>query len=516
VWELRISMRGGSQSDHTASRFRGLGTWKLTMNSLMQSLWRPKRRPECLDTRECIRLHRPSSEVNQRRRTYCHSLIQGTYHRMKGYRMAVSVSESQEFYQRVSRIVPGGVHSNTRARTPHPLYFERGEGAYLIDVDGNAYLDYVCGNGAIILGHGHPAVTEKVQEAVASGITTGSESRFAVEAAELFLELVPTAEMVRFTNTGTEAIMHATEIARAITGRARIAKIEGAYHGWQSEVFVSAWPDLSKVGTISSPNSVVTHRGVDAEQSTRTLVLPFNEVDGTRRLLEANASDLAAVIIEPVLMDIGYIEATQQYIDMLREVTSRLGIVLIFDELLTGFRVAPGGAQEYYGVTPDLSTFGKAIANGYPLAAVAGRRDVLSVTAPGGACAWVGTFNGQAVSMAAAVGSLGFQRSQPVWQELQRKMEYLKGRFQARAEQLGVPVCLSGRGGNFHWYFTDDPVTDYRSATRSDSQLYARFVAEAESRDILLAPGTLSHHSFTMAHSSEDLERFCECLTAHT
>jgi glutamate-1-semialdehyde 2,1-aminomutase len=234
-------------------------------------------------------------------------------------------------------------------RAPHPIYFTRGDGAHLYDVDENRYLDFVCGNGAIMLGHGHPAVTTMVRKAVEDGITTGSETRYSIEAAEIFLEHVPTAEMVRFTNTGTEAVIHALEIARAATGKARTAKVEGAYHGWHSEVYVSAWPDLAKAGPVESPRSVVTHRGADVVQSEKTLVLPFNKVQATRKLLEDNASDLAAVIIEPVMMDIGYIEATAEYIDMLRQVTKQLGIILIFDELLTGFRVAPGGAAVLWG-----------------------------------------------------------------------------------------------------------------------------------------------------------------------
>lgn len=427
--------------------------------------------------------------------------------------MAIMMTESELLFERGSRAVPGGVHSNTRARAPHPIYFTRGDGAHLYDVDENRYLDFVCGNGAIMLGHGHPAVTTMVRKAVEDGITTGSETRYSIEAAEIFLEHVPTAEMVRFTNTGTEAVIHALEIARAATGKARTAKVEGAYHGWHSEVYVSAWPDLAKAGPVESPRSVVTHRGADVVQSEKTLVLPFNKVQATRKLLEDNASDLAAVIIEPVMMDIGYIEATAEYIDMLRQVTKQLGITLIFDELLTGFRVAPGGAQQYYGVTPDLSTFGKAIANGYPLACVSGQRDLLMLTAPGGPCAWVGTFNGHTISLAAAVGSLGFMRQEPVWQELQVMTEYLRSHFEGRAREEGIPVTLAGRGGNFHWYFTADAVTDYRSATRSDAVRYAAFAARAAAHDILVAPGTLSHHSLTIAHSRDDVDRFCACLS---
>lgn len=428
--------------------------------------------------------------------------------------MVIEVDRSRELFERASAVIPGGAHSNTRVRDGRVLYFDHAEGAYLFDIDGNQYVDFVCGNGAIILGHKHPAVTAAVQAAIADGITVGSETRLSVEAVELLLQHVPAAEMARFANSGTEAVMHALDMARASTGRQRIAKVEGAYHGWYSEVYVSAWPDLAKAGPAERPNPVLTHAGADVDQSTRTLILPFNDVSSTRRLLEDFGTELAAVIIEPVMMDIGYIAATQAYIDMLREVTSKLGIILIFDELLTGFRVTPGGAQEYYTVTPDLSIFGKAIANGFPLACVAGQRDLMMLTVPSGPCAWVGTFNGHAISLAAAVGTLRFLRDAPVWQQLQALTEHLRSSFESRARHLGIPLIFSGRGGNFHWYFVRDDVTDYRSAAKSDATRYANFAAEASSRRVLISPGTLSHHSLTIAHSLDDLDRLCDCLTA--
>ena len=426
--------------------------------------------------------------------------------------MTVTLSSNRQLFERASAIVPGGVHSNARARMPYPLYFRRAEGPYLFDVDGDRYIDFVCGNGAIILGHNHPAVMSAVQEALEAGVTVGSETPLAVQAAELLLELVPTAEMVRFANSGTEAVTHALEMSRAATGRRRVAKVEGAYHGWSSEMFVSAWPDLREAGPADRPRSVLTHKGVDAEQSSRTLVLPFNDVDALETLLAENATELASVIIEPVLMDIGYIAATQEYIDTLRRLTTKHGIVLIFDELLTGFRVAPGGAQELYGVTPDLSTFGKAIANGFPLACVAGRKDLMMTCGPGGTCAWVGTYNAHTISMAAAVASLTTLRDEPVWSRLQELTHYLEDEFNRRARDRGIPGGLRGRGGNFHWYFVDGPVTDYRTAARADIAMHAAFSERAVDRHLWVSPGALSHHTITLAHETEHLDLFCDCL----
>jgi glutamate-1-semialdehyde 2,1-aminomutase len=420
--------------------------------------------------------------------------------------------QSAELYQRAAASTPGGVHSNTRARSPHPIYFERAEGPYLYDVDGNRYLDFVLGNGAIILGHGNPEVQQAVAAVIAQGLTTGSETRLAVEAAELLLQQVPTAEMVRFANSGTEAVMHALELARSATGRRRVAKVEGAYHGWDSQMYVSAWPDLGLAGPSEAPQPVPAHKGLDADVARSTIILPFNDVAATRRIVEEHADELAAVIVEPVMMDIGYVEATREYIHELRRITKDHGIVFIFDELLTGFRVAPGGAQSHYGVTPDLSTFGKAIANGYAVAAVAGRREIMDEARPGGSCAWVGTFNGHAVSMAAVGATLRQFEGSGVWRALQERMTYLEQRFARRAKERGVDVVLRGRGGNFHWYFTAESVQDYRSAATSSTERYQQFAKTAAERGIHLAPGTLSHHSLTVAHEQEHLDAFVDCL----
>jgi len=421
-------------------------------------------------------------------------------------------TQSRTLYESAVRRIPGGVHSSTRVRSPHPIYFERAQGQYLWDVDGNRWLDFVQGNGAIILGHGHPAVQAAVRDALAAGITTGSETRQSVEAAELLLAQVPTADAARFANSGTEAVMHAMDLARSATGRPRIAKVEGAYHGWHAAVHVSAWPDLAKAGPVERPEPVMTHRGVDQEASRRTLILPFNDVAATRELVEEHRDELAAVLVEPVMMDIGYVEATPEYLGELRRLTERYGIVFVFDELLTGFRIAPGGAQEYYGIRPDLSTFGKAIANGYPIAAVAGRREIMDEAGPGGGCAWVGTFNAHAVNVAAASASLRMLAGGGVWRELQAKTETLISRFTAAAAERGEDLVVGGRGGNFHWYFAKPPIYDYRSAARANAERHQRFAASAFSRGIWLAAGALSHHSLTLAHDEADLDALVACL----
>ncbi len=315
--------------------------------------------------------------------------------------------QSEALFQRALNVTTAGVHSNSRARSPHPLYFRRAEGPYVWDIDGNRYVDLGMGNGAVLLGHNDPAVQAAVHQAIDAGMTTGLETEAAVRAAELFVTLVPSAERVRFTNTGTEAVLHMLQIARAYTGRQRIAKVEGAYHGWADPVFVSTWPNLALAGPEAAPVALPGTAGLDPGVVGSTLVLPFNDIHAAEALLRQHAGELAAVLVEPTLIDAGFIPADPDFLAMLRRVSDETGTLLVFDELLTGFRLATGGAQAQYGIQADLALFGKALGNGYPVAAVAGKRDVMERSAPGaGNASFVGTFNGHAVVMAAVEASL--------------------------------------------------------------------------------------------------------------
>lgn len=430
--------------------------------------------------------------------------------------MPTELSTSRAIFDRARRVTPAGVHSNARARDPHPRYFARAEGAYLWDADGRRVLDLVMGNGAVVLGHGHSAVTESVQRAVARGLTCGVEWERAVEAAEAFLRCVPGMDLVRFANTGTEAVTHALHVARHATGRRRLAKVEGSYHGWTDELYVSAFPDPDEAGDPKAPRPVPGGPGLDPRVVADVLVLPFNDEEGTRALLEAHAHELAAVVLEPVLIDAGFIPATPGYLRLLRELTRKHGIVLIFDEILTGFRLAPGGAAERYGVTPDLATYGKAMANGYPIAALAGREELMRSTEPGRGPAYVGTFNGHAVSLAAAVATLPLLADGSVQKELARRTERLRRSFAALAREAGVPAVLAGDGGHFQWYFVEGPVADYRQAARSDPERCRRFTASLEAADMLVARNPIAHHALSLAHGEAELaaieEAFREAL----
>ncbi len=421
-------------------------------------------------------------------------------------------AQSEELYRRALQSIPQGTHSSSRKDSPHPFYFRRGEGAWVWDIDGNRLVDCVLGNGALVFGHGSPIVREAVEEAMAAGLESGLETELSVEVSELFLRLVPTAEQVRFATTGTEAVMHAIHMARAVTGRPDIAKIEAAYHGWYDLVFVSTWPDLAKAGQPESPVSLPGAGGLNSAAVGSTLVVPFNDAAGAVRLLEANAGRLAAVFVEPVLIDVGYIPPTPGYLEALREATDRLGVVLVFDELLTGFRVAVGGAQERYGIRPDLSIWGKALAGGQILSAVAGRADLMAESA--GSAGFVGTFNGHQWSLAAARASLTALADGSLVRQLEDGTRYLAERFDQAAQRAGVEAKFHGGGGHFQCYFTSEPVRDYRSAARADGRRYTRFRTAMLDRGVFLVPGHTGHNAISTAHEEDVLELVADAMGA--
>jgi len=424
--------------------------------------------------------------------------------------MKLDCQGSAARYERALQSIPSGVHSSTRARQPHPIYFTKGEGGEVWDVDGNRHIDLIMGNGAVMLGHGNRAVQESIEQALKSGLSCGIETDLALDVAEMLLEMIPSAELVRFTNTGTEAATHALHIARCQTQKARVAKIEGSYHGWTDELFVSCWPDMSKNGTLDEPTSLAGSMGLHPEMVRSTLVLPFNDIERTERLLKKHAHEVAAVILEPVLIDVGYIPASSEYLNMLRNLCSELNIVLIFDELLTGFREAPGGAQQKYGITPDLSLFGKAIANGFPMAVVTGTEAVMRLTEHGKGPVFVGTFNGHALPLAAAQATLPQLRDGSTQKTLNMHAESLRARFDETAQSLGVNAKLVGEGGHLHWYFTDNEITDYRSATTTNVQQYAAFNNVLASRGVLVMGNPLSHHAISLGHGDTIIEELQE------
>lgn len=414
--------------------------------------------------------------------------------------------KSAALFGRAAKHVPAGVSTNTRSRKPHPLYFNRGEGAYAIDIDGNRHLDLVMGNGAILLGHGNAEVQEAVHRAVDAGLTCGVESPLMVDAAETLLGMVAWPDMVRFTNTGTEAIQHALHVARHATGRKRIAKVEGSYHGWSDEVFVSVWIDPAKAGPTDAIRPQPQFAGQRQDMVDEVVVLPFNDVERTLAVLDEVGGEIAALLLEPVLIDVGFIPATRAYLEALRGAADKHGFVLVFDELLTGFNLAPGGVADTIGVKPDLALFGKAIANGYQLAAVAGRDDLMRMTEPGNGPAFVGTFNGHAVSVAAAATALRILATGDVQRTMTERNGRLAQSFGRMAEAAGVNAKMVTGGSHLHWYFLDNDVTDFRSAARTNAAAYAAFTGALNERGILFLPNPLSHHAISLAHDDAVLD----------
>ncbi|NOU99462.1 aspartate aminotransferase family protein [Paenibacillus planticolens] len=425
----------------------------------------------------------------------------------------MNYSVSKELYERANSSVPGGVHSNSRFRNPHPLYYKKADGAMVWDVDGNRFIDCIMGNGAIIFGHNDQAFNERMAHYMSSGIVTGLETELSIQAAEKFLSIVKTAERVRYTNTGTEATMHTMLMARTYTGKPHVAVIEGAYNGWHDAVYVSTWPDLMKAGEHEAPKSLPGTSGLMKEVVESTLVIPFNDLAVAEKLLTDNQDRIAALILEPTMIDIGYIPAKKEYLQGLRRLCDQLNIVLVFDELLTGFRDAPGGAQEYYGVTPDLATFGKAIANGYMLAAIAGKEKIFDTVTPGkGTCSYIGTFNGHQVSLAASMAFMELYEEQQVFETLQRRTNSLISEFDHLAKKHGVPAVIKGRGGHFHWYFSEKQPTNYREAAATNKEHYAQFIKEFAAKGIYCSPNYLLHHAISMAHDDAVVETLLTCM----
>lgn len=425
----------------------------------------------------------------------------------------MNTTQSLALFQRAQRSTTAGVNSNSRARAPHPLYFKRADGPYAWDLDDNRYVDLGMGNGAILLGHNNLAVRLAVARALQDGLTTGLESETAVRAAELFLQVVPGAERVRFTNTGTEALLHALHIARARTGRPKIAKVEGAYHGWADAVYISTWPNLAQAGPDDAPVALPGTGGLAASALQEAVILPFNDSAAAEKRLRAAAQDLAAIIVEPTMIDVGFIPADREYLETLRRLADETGAVLIFDELLTGFRLARGGAQEYYNLRPDLSMFGKALGNGFPVAAVAGKAEFLESSAPGpGRAAFVGTFNAQAVIMAAVEASLQQLADGRATATLQARTEGLIRAFQASAQAHGVPAQMQGGGGHIHWYFAEAPVRNYRQAAHSSKARYAAFIGVLAESGFLVSPNYLLHHAISLAHGPEVLDALVDAM----
>jgi glutamate-1-semialdehyde 2,1-aminomutase len=395
---------------------------------------------------------------------------------------------SAAYLQRARRVLPGGVSSNIRLlERPQPLVFTRGRGAILEDVDGRTYIDYVCGMGPVILGHGDPRVTEAIVETVAQGLVFGGQHPLETEVAERISAAVPSVEVVRFTSSGSEAVHAAIRIARAATGRWKVVRFEGHYHGWLDTIYIGERPDLEGPAAPAIPGT----RGQPAAALQDVIVLPWNDVDAVRAAAHLYRGQIAAVIHEPILCNTGVIPPRPGYVEAIREWCDREGAVLIFDEVITGFRVAPGGAQSLLGVAPDLTIFGKAVANGFPLSAVGGRRDLMDVLATGEVLHG-GTYNGNPPAMAAARATLEALSADDgaAFRTMTEVGRSLMDGLRAAGEEAGVPVLVQGPGPVFHtWISTRDAIDDPRSARAEGADEYAVFIEAMVRRGVRPIPG---------------------------
>ena len=413
----------------------------------------------------------------------------------------MNTSKSQQLFATAQSLFPGGVNSPVRAFRSvggQPLFVERGQGAYLQDVDGNLFIDYVLSWGPLILGHAHPAVVEALAEAAAHGTSFGAPSQLEIELAQLIQTFMPNLEMLRFVNSGTEATMTALRLARAYTGRTKIVKFEGCYHGHADMLLVKAGSGVATLGLPDSP-------GVPAGSTADTLVAAYNDLAAVERLFHQAGPDIAAVIVEPVAGNMGVVPPMPGFLEGLRRLTSDSGALLIFDEVMTGFRVHPGGAQALFGLRPDLTTLGKVIGGGLPVGAYGGRRDIMQTVAPSGPMYQAGTLSGNPLTMAAGIATLKELQKPEVWEALARQAETLSRGCIAATQEAQVPVSFQRVGTMFTAFFTDQPVRDWAGAKRASTARYAEFFRGMLGEGVYLAPSQFEAGFLSTRHGEAEI-----------
>jgi glutamate-1-semialdehyde 2,1-aminomutase len=423
-------------------------------------------------------------------------------------------SRSTEWFERAQASLVEGVNSPSRGRAvfdPAPIAIERGQGSKVWDADGNAYIDFMMSFGALIHGHAHPAIVSTVSKAVAEGSHFASASSAEVEAAERFCRMVPTAEAVRFTNSGTEATMLALRLARAHTGRTKFLKFEGHYHGWYDPFLLNAHghpPD--QLGSPAQPARIPDSAGIPASTFDEVVLAPWNDAAQLEAILQKHAHELAAVITEPIMANMGCIPPRDGYLAQLRKLTEQHGILLIFDEVVTGFRYAPGGCQEFYGVRPDISTFGKALGAGFPIGGVAGPRSILDrMTWSDGMVLHYGTFNGHRLTMKVVSCSLDLlmAENRAAYRRLHQLGDAAIAGLREIFTRRKIQAIVQGFGPMFQIYFTDrNSIHDYRDYCAAvDTRRYSRFVHALLERGIYMTPSNGLHWIITTAHSEDDV-----------
>jgi glutamate-1-semialdehyde 2,1-aminomutase len=409
---------------------------------------------------------------------------------------------SEKYFDEANQCIPGGVNSPVRAFRSvgmSPLFIERGQGSKVYDVDGNEYIDYIGSWGPFILGHSHPTVVEALKLMIEKGTSFGAPTKLETDMAKLVAEIVPSVEMVRMVNSGTEATMSALRLARGYTNRNKIMKFEGCYHGHADSLLIKAG---SGVATLALPDSP----GVPADVASHTITVPYNDLESVKMAFEKYGSDLAAVIVEPVAGNMGVVPPTEGFLQGLRDITKQYGTLLIFDEVMTGFRVNYHCAQGLYGITPDLTTLGKIIGGGLPVGAYGGRREIMEKIAPAGPIYQAGTLSGNPLAMTAGYTTLVEIGKPGIYEELERKAMRLEAGIRQNCQELGIVHWINRVGSMLCLFFTDVPVVNYETAKTSDLDRFAAYFRNMIDEGVSLPPSQFEGMFISAAHSDEDIE----------
>ncbi|PPS41207.1 glutamate-1-semialdehyde 2,1-aminomutase [Chroococcidiopsis sp. TS-821] len=418
-------------------------------------------------------------------------------------RIAIKTTKSEEIFAAAQHLMPGGVSSPVRAFKSvggQPIVFDRVKGAYIWDVDGNQYIDYVGTWGPAICGHAHPEVIAALHEALEKGTSFGAPCVLENVLAEMVIDAVPSIEMVRFVNSGTEACMAVLRLMRAFTGRDKVIKFEGCYHGHADMFLVKAGSGVATLGLPDSP-------GVPKSTTSNTLTAPYNDLEAVKALFAENPNEIAGVILEPVVGNAGFITPDAGFLEGLRELTHEYGALLVFDEVMTGFRIAYGGAQERFSVTPDLTTLGKIIGGGLPVGAYGGRQEIMSMIAPAGPVYQAGTLSGNPLAMTAGIKTLELLQKPGTYQYLDKITKKLSDGLLEIAKKTGHAACGGQISGMFGLFFTAGPVHNYEDAKHSDLDKFSRFHRGMLERGIYLAPSQFEAGFTSVAHTEEDIDK---------
>ena len=418
-------------------------------------------------------------------------------------------SKSLTAWRKSQQFIPGGVNSPVRNFSKvggHPRFIARGEGSKIYDVDGNAYIDYVASWGPLVLGHAHPSVVEAINAAALNGTSFGAPTILETELAETIVNAVPSIEQVRLVNSGTEATMSAIRVARGYTGRDKILKIDGCYHGHVDYLLAKAGSGVATFGLSDSG-------GVPEDFARNTLTVPFNNPDAVREAIEANPDEIACLILEPIMGNMGIIPPREGYLNQLREITEKHGIVLIFDEVITGFRVAYGGAQSFYNVTPDMTCLGKIIGGGLPVGAYGGKQEIMQCVAPEGDVYQAGTLSGNPLAVTAGITTLKRLAEPGVYEHLESRAAALAAGLAEATEKYGIDAWHSRVGSMLMLYFTSETVTDADGARTADTESFERYFWGLVARGVYVAPSQFEAGFVSLVHSEDDINKTVQAAT---